>query len=350
MDRNTKTIEDNAELRWLKILHGIGLRNKFKETFSMNSIKEQDYGFKCKIQIPAGVEFSQLLKHKKSIEDSFPCYLEFNKTRLSNEIDMNIITSPLNDVCYKNVECDSNEIFVGTRLDGSSYTLDQTINAHLQILGLNGYGKTKLIENILTNLIRNSKEKDDVEIHINQHTKTDLFVFSKCDKVANINTNIEETLEDMESIIYELKKREDILSRARLIGEASTIEEYNIKHSSNPIKYLYVVLDEYSEFNEKDKKQQSTQLVSMLNYILQTGRSLGCFIILTSSNSAKSKISSNINHTIVFKQNDNSFSKKVKGVDAVNLERREAEIIISNEFICRIKVPYISLENILESF
>ena len=75
-----KTIEKRGLINdFNNSMKGIGLYNKNKETFLLNSLKQTEYGWSGKIHIPNGLSVEHLNSKKNILEDNLNSIIEIEK-------------------------------------------------------------------------------------------------------------------------------------------------------------------------------------------------------------------------------------------------------------------------------
>jgi DNA segregation ATPase FtsK/SpoIIIE, S-DNA-T family len=335
-----------------ELVEKIGLYNKQEQTLKPHKVEQLEYGYKLRAGIPYGIGFEDIQK----LEDTFRTNLgatevQFERDKSNSMIDITVITKPLNDLKYEAIDTKQHEIYVGYN-HKEKIKVDLNSFPHVLIGGESGSGKSRLLLLILTNLINRHK---DIDLYLIQIRKSDISVFKQCKQVKYYAKTLEDTrnlLRHIESICIE---RENKIDRLILEG-IYNIADYNNRFINNKLKYIYLILDEFSFFNingadDKETKDFKKEILAHVKNLVMVGRSLGIFIFTSlqkpSQSSIPADIKSQLTTRISFKQLDSSTSVLILGNgNATSLEKREAIVRTIQED--KIRVPYIDHEIIMK--
>lgn len=304
------------------------LKNNKDEKVKLIAYKTEDYGFKIKLMLPDGITSDQLENNILAIKQG----LELTSTHL--KIDNQLITlhgiKSYNFTDYEPIKLSPNIILVGEFI-GEKIVVDMNKFPHVLVCGDTGMGKSRIIFTILTNLIYNSR----VDLYLLQVRKNDLVLFRNCKQVKCCSRTLEEVLESLQEIDKELQRRENLLDVEK--GYLN-ISEYN-KKSGNYLKYIYVVVEEFSFLNvsradSKEEKQIKYECMKYIKSIVNAGRSSGVFLITSlqkpTNDSIPTDIKAMLTTRIALNIKDKSTCQVVMGdSSAVDLSERE--------LVCRTK-------------
>jgi energy-coupling factor transporter ATP-binding protein EcfA2 len=329
-----------------------GLYNKEHQSLRVHRVEQFDFGYKLRIGVPYGISFDQIQKMENTFLTNLgACQIGIERDKAHSMIDMLVYEKSLSDLKYEPIDTIPNELYIGYN-HVEHLKVDMNRFPHLLIGGESGSGKSRLILLMLTNLIHNHK---NVDIYLIQIRKSDLAVFKNCEQVRYMARTLEEARDMLKEIDDLCIKRENIIDELTADG-IYNISDYN-KIKRRKMKYVYVVLDEFSFFmtsagEDKEIKALKNEILSYIKKLVMVGRSLGIFIICSlqkpTASSIPSDIKSLLSTRISFKQLDSQASIVVLGNgDATELEERVA--------ICRtikqekFRVPEINHSLIMEN-
>lgn len=305
------------------------LKNSESEKINLLSYCVEDYGYKIKFILPKGITSEKLTENLSALKEG----LELTSTHL--KVENRLIT--LNGIKYYNfkqfvpVKLPPNKILVG-EFTGNYIIVDMNKYPHALICGDTGTGKSRVLFTILTNLISTSNK---INLYLLQVRKNDLVLFKNCKQVKCCSRTLEEVLLTLHEIEQELQHRECLLDIEK--GYLN-IDEYN-KKSGNTLKYIYVVIEEFSFLNiskadGKEEKVIKSECMKHIKSIVNTGRSSGVFLLTSlqkpTSDSIPTDIKAQLTTRIALNILDKSTCNVVMGDNsAVGLSERE--------LVCRTK-------------
>lgn len=240
---------------------------------------------------------------------------------------------------FEPVPTKQHELLCGFDEEGSPIITNMNQFPHILIGGDTGTGKSIFLMLTLANLIN---QHDNVELYMLQIRKSDLVVFSKCKQVKYMARNLEEAhavIKHLNNICVEREKEiEKYLDKDIL-----NIADYNRHFKTKPMKYIYLVLDEFSFFvpNNTDTtrdKRLKKEILSYIKNLVVSSRASGIFIITSlqkpTSTSIPVDIKSQLTTRVCFRIGDSATSTVVlNNSNATKLEDRTAIIKTDRETI-----------------
>lgn len=258
-----------------------GIRNKNNQSFELLQAERKDYGYKCIISIPHGLNHSSLFKAKEAIEDSLGCIIELKKDKFKKYIEMDIIEDLIENTKFEPYETKPNELFMGYKYNGEEYLLDLTKDPHIILSGKTGTGKSFLLASILTNLIYYHKKT--TELYLLQLMKGDINIFKDCPNVKFSSTTADE-------IMIALKKLNDIINTRSLeFAEqgVKNIAQWNKHFKNRQMKRIIVVVEEISFFMKNEIAFE------YFNAIVKAGRASGVHLICLTQRTTSANLGGN---------------------------------------------------------
>lgn len=339
--------------RWSELMQELGVSNKnTKSTCILTNITKIENGFIAHINIPAGLSFEDLEKHKKAIENHYRATVTIENKQFSNKCDVKIIDKKLEDYTFSPVKTNEYQIFIGKTFDNKDYIIDMNKNSHLLFLGATGKGKTIELMMVLTNLIYNSGDK--IELHLSQITKSETGMLRDCKCVKFFGTKLEDVTLDLERVAKKINYRCE-----RFDTEGVTdIRDYNKYNKNTKMKRIYYVIEELSFFmplasDLDDIKGLKNRCWSAILEIVKAGRSAGVHFLSVSQRSTTTNLPSDVKSQmtrISFAQISKIDSTNaIECENAVFLKDRECLVYGDSRAMEIIKVPtlnngYISLQ------
>ena len=231
------------------------------------------------------------------------------------------------------------ELLCGYDEEGSPVITDMNKFPHILIGGDTGTGKSIFLMLTLANLIN---QYDNVELYMLQIRKSDLVVFSKCKQVKYMARNLEEAhavIKHLNNICIEREKEiEKYLDKDIL-----NIVDYNRYFKNKQMKYIYLILDEFSFFvpNNTDTtrdKRLKKEILSYIKNLVVSSRASGIFVITSlqkpTSTSIPVDIKSQLTTRVCFRIGDSATSMIVlNNGNGTKLEDRTAIIKTDREVI-----------------
>lgn len=278
-----------------EIMYELGLYNKLNKTYKLDIKKEMNYGYTAFIYLATGLNFSDLDKHKDTIQQNLKCLLIMEYQNNDDKAFVKIITKAIDtSINYSSPDIKSNEIFLGM-----SYSLEPIIvncNKYCMFLlaGATGAGKTRLIYMLLLSWIL-SRESRNIELYISDVAKREFVNFQDVRIVRSYADNIEE-LRDMVKYLYlKIAYRTNEIEYYRKKGVATNIEEYNKIAGIEKMSYNYLLVDEFSVImaDKSDSKLEAKtkeEILSYLKKISKLGRAVGIFAVMCTQKVTKDEI------------------------------------------------------------
>ena len=324
-----KTIDKRGLINdFNKSMEGIGLYNKNKETFLLNSLKQTEYGWSGKIHIPKGLSVEHLNSKKNILEDNLNSIIEIEKDNFKDYINIYIINRDVNKYEFKPVKSKPYEIYIGKDFQLKDFKLNTRKDCHILIGGVTGTGKTFLLASILTNLIYNSSNK--IEIYLLQVAKSELSAFENCNCVKESCFDINSCMNLLNKIKEIINKRSEKFKNNGI----RNIQQWNKHYKKEYMKEIYVIIEELSFFLD----------CQPITEISKVGRSVGVHIISCIQRTVRTEMDSTLKSQmsrITFHQKSSIDSTNIIGTnDAVLLKEREC-IVDGNNDYKRIKTPWI---------
>lgn len=345
------------EEKFYELMFELGLENRFKNTFTLNIIRETQYGYDARIYIKNGLSFEDLKKHQGTIQENLQCIWIMRTYPFENYAYVKIITQSIDENFeYEAPKLKPWEMYMG--LDFSQNVIKNNNNDHCMFLlaGAIGAGKTRFLYQILLSWILGCKP-NQVELYISDIAKNEFVPFKDVVHTRMYASELEELAKMMKVIKNKIFQRKNIISKAREKGLATNIEEYNKieENKGNKLSYCYVVIDEFSvvvpdKSDTKEEKEMKELIIDTLKRISKIGRSLGIFCLLSTQKTTKDEIPSVLKNMsavrISFRANDSISSEVIMGDNsAMGLGNRIAVYSINGgeqkEYLFS---PYISTE------
>lgn len=240
---------------------------------------------------------------------------------------------------FEPVPTKEHEVLCGFDEEGSPIIVDMNKFPHILIGGDTGTGKSIFLMLTLANLIN---QHDNVELYMLQIRKSDLVVFSKCKQVKYMARNLEEAHAVIKHLNNICVEREKEIERY-LDKDILNIVDYNRYFKNKPMKYIYLVLDEFSFFvpNNTDPtrdKRLKKEILSYIKNLAVSSRASGIFIITSlqkpTSTSIPTDIKSQLTTRVCFRIGDSATSMIVlNNGNGTKLEDRTAIIKTDRETI-----------------
>lgn len=289
----------------------------------------------------------EFLKKQDYIETCLCSKVNIKQAGKYVEVELRKVRKIIN---FEPVPTKQHELLCGYNEEGSPIIANMNKFPHILIGGDTGTGKSIFLMLTLANLIN---QYDNVELYMLQIRKSDLVVFSKCKQVKYMARNLEEAhavIKHLNNICIEREKEiEKYLDKDIL-----NIVDYNRYFKNKQMKYIYLILDEFSFFvpNNTDTtrdKRLKKEILSYIKNLVVSSRSSGIFIITSlqkpTSTSIPTDIKSQLTTRVCFRIGDSATSMIVlNNANATNLKDRTAIIKTDREVIST--MPNTFLRNI----
>lgn len=253
---------------------------------------------------------------------------------------------------FEPVPTKAHELFVGLNKEGSPILVNMNDYPHLLISGNTGTGKSVFLSMLLGNMICNH---DNIDLYMLQVRKFDLTVFKNCKQVKYIARDLNQAhsiLKRLNDICIERDKKIE-----RYVDDGIlNIKDYNNRFRNNPLKYIYIVLDEFSFFNKSNndsvkEKKIKKEIEGYIRQITSSSRSSGIFFIGSlqkpTSTSLSPDIKSLLATRVCFRLEDNATSMVIlNNNNATTLRDRMAIIKTCREEVAT--MPNVDLKDIIK--
>jgi S-DNA-T family DNA segregation ATPase FtsK/SpoIIIE len=314
-------IRDN----FMKIVYRSSLINRQKEVPQIKEIKLTDYGYFIVISLPWGIVFDEFEKEL----DVFKEGLKLDSIHATGEkgiVEMNCIKN-YNFKTYGPVKLNPYEILIGDRF-GSQIKVNMNNFPHVLLGGDTGSGKSRLLLVLLTNLIQSN-----VDIYLLQARKNDLGVFQNCKQVKAFSKTIDDILLTLIEVDRICQHREQLIDNTKGIYN---IEDFN-KTACYKLKYVYVVIDEFSFLNvskgdSKYEKKLKYECLKYIKSIVNVGRSSGVFLITSLQKPTNDSIPTDIKAQLTTRI---SMIIKDTATSLVVMGDNSATTLKEREFVCK---------------
>jgi S-DNA-T family DNA segregation ATPase FtsK/SpoIIIE len=310
---------------FMKITYRSSLINRQKETLKIKEIKLTDYGYFIVISLPWGIVFDEF----ENELDVFKEGLKLDSIHATGEkgiVELNCIKN-YNFKTYAPVKLNPYEILIGDRF-GSHIKVNMNNFPHVLLGGDTGSGKSRMLLVLLTNLIQSN-----VDIYLLQARKNDLGVFQNCKQVKSFSKTIDDILLSLIEVDRICKHREQLIDNTKGIYN---IEDFN-KTSCYKLKYVYVVIDEFSFLNvskgdNKYEKKQKYECLKYIKSIVNVGRSSGVFLITSLQKPTNDSIPTDIKAQLTTRI---SMIIKDTATSLVVMGDNSATTLKEREFVCK---------------
>lgn len=306
------------------------------------NFKDLDYKKKLIINISKIMGYEELEKKKDYLITYFACKdITFKKLQNAN-VQIDLIYNKKAIGNYVSVEQKDYEVLVGFDSDNNPILVNMNDFPHIVIGGQTGTGKSRFLMQLLTNLICKCK---DIELYLFQIRKSDLILFKNCKQTKAIVRNLEDA-RDVLKYLNDIAIKRDTTIERLIHKNILNISDYNRYCKFNKMKYMYLVLDEFSFFNvdgadDKYTKTLKREILAYIKHLAVASRSSGIFIITSlqkpTSTSLPSDIKSQLVTRVSFKMGDDAESIVVLGnANATKLETRECIVRTNEEAIYKV--------------
>lgn len=272
---------------------------------------------------------------------------------LNGKIDLKLIDNSKFEKNYEIVPQNAHQLLTGY-VDYKTKLVDMNRFPNMLIGGDVGTGKSRFLMVLLSNLIANCP---DVDLYFMQIRKSDLILFKDCKQckyIARDLTKARNLLKHLNDLCIE---RDAIIEQYTVSDGIFNIEDYNRHFKNNKMKYVYIVLEEFSYFmpngaDTKEEKQLKRQILGYIRQIVNSSRSVGVFTITSlqkpTKDSIPTDIKSQLSVRVAFKLLDKENSIVILGnSSATKLKPLEAIIRTNNQSI--VNIPLIHHKAIMRA-
>lgn len=326
------------------VFRGIGTKNKEDKMFVCSKVFKTDYGYSCYVNIPDGLNHSQIEDCETTIKSNFGIdTIEFVKD--SNQMIVKLITNILQVGDYEPIKCGPHELYVGYDVL-NHVKVNMAESPHSLITGGSGTGKSRLLFIMLCNLL----QREDIEMYLGQVAKKELNIFNKCKQVKYVATDLDKLHKMLKHIDKERVYREKIIGDLADKG-VFNIDDYN-SYTKKKLKVLYVVLDELAfimptKIDNKQLREKKLSCLITILELLRAGRSSGIYVISCLQQPDKESLPAWLKRLfqclLCFKQPTKQASELVIGNDVLSKIGKRDLIVLTNEFK-KCKTPNIDFD------
>ena len=272
---------------------------------------------------------------------------------LNGKIDLKLIDNSKFEKNYEVIPQKEFEILTGYK-DYKPNLVNMNRFPNVLIGGDTGSGKSRFLMVLLSNLIANCP---DVELYFMQIRKSDLILFKDCKQCKYIARDLTKARNLLKHINDLCIERDQIIEQYTVSDGILNIEDYNRHFKNNKMKYVYLVLEEFSFFmpngaDSKEEKQLKRQILGYIRQIVNSSRSVGVFTITSlqkpTKDSIPTDIKSQLSVRVAFKLLDKENSIVILGnSSATKLKPLEAIIRTNNQSI--VNIPLIHHKAIMRA-
>ena len=272
---------------------------------------------------------------------------------LNGKIDLKLIDNSKFEKNFEIVPQKDYEVLTGYK-DYKPMLVNMNRFPNLLIGGDTGSGKSRFLMVLLSNLIANCP---DVDLYFMQIRKSDLILFKDCKQCKYIARDLTKARNLLKHINDLCIERDAIIEQYTVSDGILNIEDYNRHFKNNKMKYIYLVLEEFSFFmpngaDSKEEKQLKRQILGYIRQIVNSSRSVGVFTITSlqkpTKDSIPTDIKSQLSVRVAFKLLDKENSIVILGNSiATKLKPLEAIIRTNNQSI--VNIPLIHHKAIMRA-
>ena len=272
---------------------------------------------------------------------------------LNGKIDLKLIDNSKFEKNFEIVPQKDYEVLTGYK-DYTPNLINMNRFPNMLIGGDVGTGKSRFLMVLLSNLIANCP---DVELYFMQIRKSDLILFKDCKQCKYIARDLTKARNLLKHINDLCIERDQIIEQYTVSDGIFNIEDYNRHFKNNKMKYVYLVLEEFSFFmpngaDSKEEKQLKREILGYIRQIVNSSRSVGVFTITSlqkpTKDSIPTDIKSQLSVRVAFKLLDKENSIVILGnSSATKLKPLEAIIRTNNQSI--VNIPLIHHKAIMRA-
>lgn len=272
--------------QWRSVMAHTKTVNELDQTFSLAHIEKKDYGYKCRIYAPDGIDIAELEKLRGYIESGLKCTFIFKLTDFKTMALAQFIKNVnCNDTIFVPQKVKPWECYAGVDPSGEPIIFDMRVATNIFLSGNNGKGKSKCNDHILTSLICSCTRKD-IQIFLIQLDKEDLIIYEDADQVMGFADTLEKTDNILDYVIKEMYRRTEIMRPLKKQGLANNVYEYNKHNPNKRFPMILIDVDEFSSLVHETSDSQSIKklkdkIVTKFIKISQVGRAMGIFYVIS---------------------------------------------------------------------
>lgn len=191
----------------------------------------------------------------------------------------------LGDYWANSCNYESLSVPIGVRANGENFYFDihqKRHGPHGLVAGMTGSGKTEMVQSWILSMAVQFSPRDVAFVLIDFKGTGLILPFVNLPHlvgtISDLDSNISRNLIALES---ELQRRKALFDSAGVTDIRDYLKKYRAGEASEPLPYLFVVIDEYAEF-----KAKFPDFTAEVNTLFRTGRSMGVHIVLLTQNPA----------------------------------------------------------------
>lgn len=168
---------------------------------------------------------------------------------------------------------------IGVKTNGDTFGFDiheKKHGPHGLVAGTTGSGKSEMVQSWILSMAIHFSPMDVSFVLIDFKGTGLILPFMNLPHLAGTISDLDKNIKrNLIALENELQRRKNMLDGAGVNNINAYLKLYKSKKVSEPMPYLFIVIDEYAEF-----KSQFPEFGSTIDSILRTGRTLGVFSIL----------------------------------------------------------------------
>lgn len=320
----------NLEMFELKLI------NSFGKTYKIKGVELTPYGFNAEINLVPGLNFIKLEQNLKGLQQCLNSTLILNYKNNRSKAVLKVVLDDIDiTIPYRNPNIKPNEIYLGLTLSHEPIIVDCNEDCMFLVAGATGSGKTRYLYAILLSWIL-SCSHTEIGLFIADLAKSEFCAFRDVKHVMGYAEELEELYKITVYILKEMARRKRLMSKYRFRrskeGSATNISDYNRLEPLNKLKYMFILIDEFSTVNPdatdtNEEKEMKEKILAVLRRIAKEGRAYGVFCLIATQKTTKEEMPAIIKNMssvrITFKANDSISSEVIIGDDsAVGLDKR----------------------------
>ena len=191
----------------------------------------------------------------------------------------------LGDYWANSCNYESLSVPIGVRANGENFYFDihqKRHGPHGLVAGMTGSGKTEMVQSWILSMAVQFSPRDVAFVLIDFKGTGLILPFVNLPHlvgtISDLDSNINRNLIALES---ELQRRKALFDSAGVTDIRDYLKKYRTGEASEPLPYLFVIIDEYAEF-----KAKFPDFTAEVNTLFRTGRSMGVHIVLLTQNPA----------------------------------------------------------------
>jgi S-DNA-T family DNA segregation ATPase FtsK/SpoIIIE len=351
--------EEQIKLRFEQTMKGAGGKSRYGELFEITSIKKNElYGYDCKIKIPSGMSYDDLMEYKPAIDSEFGL-LHCEYQPFTKELDAKLITKPLPDnYMFHPVHLSRpTQLYLGNTFYYENVVADMSKEPHMLLSGTTNSGKSTALKIPLINLAYCFSERE-VEFYFIQlsskigdfddmlklrHTRYFAYTHQYALKLFNYLTRV-------------IKDRSNFLREKGF----KNVHKYNDSvKKEDRLPIMYVVIEEFAELVSSGEKvdrhhNEKMAILDAVEVLASQGRSAGLYLLTSILRPDKDHfpvfVKACLNTRFALLQvNEASSLVVVDTTEATKLKPREGIVKFSGRCF-KVKTPFVDEDMVVKTF